>query len=75
MATNANHTQFALQPRRYSGQKKVNMRGRVEMLAPRTSFYKRTYATSARNEVKKKEIKLIKNKDFSFFNTLGNGYQ
>jgi len=69
MATNANHIQFALQPRRYSGQKKVNMRGRVEMLAPRTSFYKRTYATSSRNEVKKR------NKRFFFSILLGNGYQ
>ena len=43
MATNANHNPSALQPRRYSGQKKVNMRGRVEMLAPRTSLYKRIY--------------------------------
>jgi hypothetical protein len=65
MATTANHTPNTLQPRRYSGQKKVNMRGHAEMLTPRTSLYKRTYANGSRNEVKK--IKTIKNKDF-FFN-------
>jgi hypothetical protein len=56
MITNANHTQLVLQPRRYSGQKKVNMRGRVEMLAPRISIYKRTYANSSRNEVKRNKF-------------------
>jgi len=49
MATNA------LQPRRYSGQKKANMRGRAELPAPRTSFYKRGYIHGSRNAVGKNE--------------------
>ncbi len=49
MATNA------LQPRRYSGQKKANLRGRAELPAPRTSFYKRGYIHGSRNAVGKNE--------------------
>jgi hypothetical protein len=69
MATNANQKPNILQPRRFSGQKKVNMRGRMEMVAPRTTVYKRTYGNASRNEVKKK-IEFIR----IFSSLLGNEY-
>jgi hypothetical protein len=65
MVTNANHTPTALQPRRYSGYKKPNIRERVEMHAPRTSLYKRAYINGSRNEVKK--IKINKKKKTKIF--------
>lgn len=56
MTTTANPNPHGLQPRRYSGQTKVNVRERVDVISPRTSVYKRTYGSSSRNEVKKNSI-------------------
>jgi hypothetical protein len=71
MATNPNHTPVKLQARRLSDQKKANMRGRIELVAPRAGVNKRTYNTSSRNRVNK--IKSDQKKIFFFI--LGFAYK
>ncbi len=62
MAAHGIHNPVALQPRRLIEQTKANMRGRVELLPPRSGLHKRICNTSSRNSVNK--MKSMKTKRF-----------
>ena len=51
MAANGSHTPVTPQARRFSERTKANMRGRIEILAPRVGLSKRTHNSGSRNPV------------------------
>jgi len=57
MATHGSPNPVALQPRRLNDHTKANMRGRVELLTPRSGLHKRICNTSSRNPVNKMKTK------------------
>ncbi len=62
MAAHGSPNPVVLQPRRLTDQTKANMRGRVELLTPRTGLNKRICNNNSRNAVNK--MKSMKTKRF-----------